>query len=749
MRSKCNAAPAAKVRRRPRLERLAKRQLMAGDVDFIQSADITGVYFEVDGEQHFADEAGMPALAVEEGQNIRVTGIRYDVAADAPTEDGVIAFEVYRRREHGALEIGSYDYTDGRYGDPVENSLARGQSYVHPGIESGWDLDAIDNRVAVVAIRYVGDQWNIEDRFYIDVAPQTPEALAGWAASIQTSDEAVTIETNRVTGESSPQNVSDDDGYFVATVAAADEASQRYEITVDASTSENGDYANGFVVLDYESEDDFIYVGLRAHADRWVIGQFDGNFHDVAALAEPIELDQSYDLRVAVDGSHVALAVDGVFKVSHDFDRDLSDGSAGLANQRAFTTFENFDFFENSHTLVEEETATDAADDAAEESDIDADAERQAEEQQRLREAFDRQTAALQSAVDQASSELLRAESEYSATLEHFDSLSARLQQAEAAYDQAKQREKDLKKASKDVRAEAKAARKAADEYRKQLREELRDAEGDSAAAQALLGKAHQDYEQAVKALDDHFETGFDPNLGFATPSEDAHDDGDEPSDDPSIVPEIVDMDDLIKEDSCIAYSLNFNHQDRGAFEAVVGRTETVAGQMHLLPGESSLAIAVLDDEVLPERTETRMYATVHADKVGNLYQNGFIIFDYQSPDDFKYAGAWAGADRWAIGHYQDGQFNDLKTLAQDIAEGPAYELQIWIEGADVTFLVTGEEKLSHTFDAPVDGGSLAVGGYHSQPRFDQVAVMQLYGGRQAGQPLDLDVVDDALSELF
>ena len=36
---------------------------------------------------------------------------------------------------------------------------------------------------------------------------------------------------------------------------------------------------------------------------------------------------------------------------------------------------------------------------------------------------------------------------------------------------------------------------------------------------------------------------------------------------------------------------------------------------------------------------------------VGTFYSNGFIIFDYKSPTDFKYAGAFVGNQQWVIGH--------------------------------------------------------------------------------------------------
>ena len=177
------------------------------------------------------------------------------------------------------------------------------------------------------------------------------------------------------------------------------------------------------------------------------------------------------------------------------------------------------------------------------------------------------------------------------------------------------------------------------------------------------------------------------------------------------------------------AYALNFNRQDDGAFETVAGSSERLAGQLHLVPSEDLLAVAVLDNAALPERTATRVYTTIRADELPGLDQNAFIVFDYQSPEDFKYAGAWAGTDKWAIGEVINGQLVDVAELNEVIGQGPAYELQIWIQNDSLTLLVEGQPKLQHSFEEPVDDGQIGVASYGGRSRFDQVAVMQLYSG--------------------
>ncbi|MBN1343362.1 MAG: carbohydrate binding domain-containing protein, partial [Phycisphaerae bacterium] len=61
--------------------------------------------------------------------------------------------------------------------------------------------------------------------------------------------------------------------------------------------------------------------------------------------------------------------------------------------------------------------------------------------------------------------------------------------------------------------------------------------------------------------------------------------------------------------------------------------------------------VAVLHfDEPLPEGFQIDV--TLIAENAPGQYQNGFVIFDYHGPNDFKFAGARVGADYWTIGHY-------------------------------------------------------------------------------------------------
>lgn len=702
----------SRTRRRPRrlfLEHLPKRELLAGDLEFTQSADITGIEFEVAGEIFQATETNNPVVDIQAGQSIRITGIDYRIADNAPTEDGALAFEIYRRREHGALDVGSFDYTNGRFGSPIENSLAIGSVNQHPGVEEGWIVEDVDNRIAIIAIRYVGDQSNIEDRFFLDINSFVNFNVSDDVGGLASDDPRWTVSANSASGDSSINGAGQNNGaggdvdarpLGVAILDGSDNPGQRFEIAVDASTTDVSDFANGFVIFDYEGENDFAYAGFRAIADEFVIGVFDGEFRDLASFSEPIELDQVYDLRVAVDGDRVALAADGVFKLAYEFDRDVNDGSIGVGNQRASTSFENLTVFEND--TIRLGTSGEVVDLPAE----------VLEAQQRLEVARSAQAVASE---------------QVSAARANLDQSRRDVAEARSAFRSARNLERSLRRGDPDSFAEAREARIDAAADLAEARQARRDAATELRSARVESRAVRREASRADRA--------FQRTLANFSPED---------------LPNTV-------------YALNFNHQDNGELINAVGGSETLAGQLHLLPdGETDLAISLINDDALPERTETRAFATLRADQVEGRFANGFIIFDYQSPTDFKYAGAWAGADQWSIGHHLDGQWNNLATLDAPIGEGPALDLQIWIQQNQVTLLVAGEPTLIHQFDASVDGGSLGVGSLNAQSRFDQVAVLPLHGADAPETSLSpqstetiaavessVAAIDTAITELF
>ncbi|MGB2987314.1 MAG: tandem-95 repeat protein, partial [Phycisphaerae bacterium] len=144
-------------------------------------------------------------------------------------------------------------------------------------------------------------------------------------------------------------------------------------------------------------------------------------------------------------------------------------------------------------------------------------------------------------------------------------------------------------------------------------------------------------------------------------------------------------------------------------FQAVDGTWAVSDGAYEIsgLGNTGDNGVAVLNfDGPLPEAFE--IGAQLESDNVSGQYQNGFIIFDYNGPDDFKFAGARVGADYWTVGHYDGSWVNDA-TLSQPINTGTPYDMHLNVDGGQVTLSVDGVEKVSYDFGEPLNNGQVGL----------------------------------------
>jgi tetratricopeptide (TPR) repeat protein len=120
--------------------------------------------------------------------------------------------------------------------------------------------------------------------------------------------------------------------------------------------------------------------------------------------------------------------------------------------------------------------------------------------------------------------------------------------------------------------------------------------------------------------------------------------------------------------------------------------------------------------------------------------QNGFLIFDYRGPDQFKFAGARVADGYWTIGRY-DGSWVDEARLEHGITTEKVYRLHVRIDGGTVTFLPegpAGEKRLSHDFEGRLDGGRIGLAVERASARFDNLRIgvaTRDEGGTASGAP--------------
>ncbi|MCA9041098.1 MAG: SBBP repeat-containing protein [Planctomycetaceae bacterium] len=115
------------------------------------------------------------------------------------------------------------------------------------------------------------------------------------------------------------------------------------------SIQTNSGWQDGFLIFDYKNENDFKYAGMFTGQNQWVIGHYQGNWNNRLAQVDwddsgrDIESNQFYKLHLHIDGDTVKLSVDGEFITMATFGGNINTGAVGLAADRAFTWFDNFE----------------------------------------------------------------------------------------------------------------------------------------------------------------------------------------------------------------------------------------------------------------------------------------------------------------------------------------------------------------------------------------------------------------------
>ncbi len=106
---------------------------------------------------------------------------------------------------------------------------------------------------------------------------------------------------------------------------------------------------------------------------------------------------------------------------------------------------------------------------------------------------------------------------------------------------------------------------------------------------------------------------------------------------------------------------------------------------------------------------------------------NAFLIFDYHSATDFKFAGAYLGSDQWIIGRRTTAGWMTDAYVTSTIDPLVDYELQVVIEGSGRVTLHTGDVTLvSFTYVQTLNDGALGLGMRDATARFDNVSIDEI-----------------------
>jgi hypothetical protein len=184
--------------------------------------------------------------------------------------------------------------------------------------------------------------------------------------------------------------------------------------------------------------------------------------------------------------------------------------------------------------------------------------------------------------------------------------------------------------------------------------------------------------------------------------------------------------------------SANFNNAssasgffaDSGVWDVSAGKLQVSAASL----GADAASVYHIEDP-LPGYFEIQA-SVVAVKPTAGWKANAYLIFDYQSPTDFRFAGIDVSTNKLVMGHRSaTGWHIDKQASVQGgVRADKAYNVLVAINGVTATMVVDNNQVFSHAF-APrvVDGyayglnnGFVGVGSDNSRGTFDNVTVQVL-----------------------
>jgi hypothetical protein len=105
------------------------------------------------------------------------------------------------------------------------------------------------------------------------------------------------------------------------------------------------------------------------------------------------------------------------------------------------------------------------------------------------------------------------------------------------------------------------------------------------------------------------------------------------------------------------------------------------------------------------------------------VWSNAVIVFDYQSPTDYKFAGVFEIIDKLIIGQVVNGKVQYLNQKNFPAQPNTTIPLSISIDRTSkIVTLSSGATSLSHTFSS-LGTGTVGVGTINANARFDTLAI--------------------------
>ncbi len=166
-----------------------------------------------------------------------------------------------------------------------------------------------------------------------------------------------------------------------------------------------------------------------------------------------------------------------------------------------------------------------------------------------------------------------------------------------------------------------------------------------------------------------------------------------------------------------LSYTEDFNDGAADDFAAVAGTWAVVNSQYSLnAQGADGISVLTLAEDV-PEDFEIGV--TMNVSSTSGFAKNAFVVFDYISADDFKFAGALVGGGRWTIGEYVNGSRRFLTKTGGQMATDTDLAISLLYQGNTATLKSDGDSVLEWQFSDAGNDGKFGLLAINAQVEFD------------------------------
>lgn len=504
-------------------------------------------------------------------------------------------------------------------------------------------------------------------------------------------------------------------GNAVSTLAMQEALPEDLDIRVtfnsdDKSTSR---WSNAFAIFDYLSPTDFKFAGAFVGINKWVIGHAANNANGYVAdkwVSGQIAPLKDYPIQVLVEGRSVTLKVyqgNGyVTKATHTFG-DLLDGDVGLGTLKAITRFDDFSAIELKPPVATNDTATTDEDTQARIEVLTNDSDPNGEAL-RLTAVTKGDYGTVADNGDGTLSYLPDADFHGNDSFTYtISNISGRTATATVSVTVGPVPDDPV--AVND---------QASTDENTPVNVPVLDNDYDPDGTACSLGTASDGNHGTSQANPDGTVT-YTPNDGYKGPDSFSYTiaDGNSGAGSGTVTVTVGGL--SIEED--------FNDGTADDFSPQAGKW-SITGNKYLAEQETRIqnVVSLLQiTDPLPSSLEFAV--TFSSDPItSSRWSNAFIVFDYKSPTDYKFAGAFVGIDYWTIGRMTPRGYVMDKSIREQIDSDTDYELRLLLEGSTATLKVGGVTKVSHTYDDSFQDGELGLATLRGNARFDGLSVREL-----------------------